>query len=81
MTCPYLKEVRMVFCRAYPVRKLVPLDQLVSVSCCETDCAFQGCTAFREARARVEEAAQDGALADELSLLDVPIPATKGPTP
>ena len=81
MTCPYLKEVRMVFCRAYPVRKLVPLDQLVSVSCCETDCSFQGCTAFREARAHAEEAALDGALADELSLPGPALPATKGPTP
>ena len=27
MTCPYLKEVSMVFCRAYPVKKLVPLDR------------------------------------------------------
>ena len=26
MTCPYLKEVTMVFCRAYPVKKLVPVD-------------------------------------------------------
>ena len=81
MTCPYLKEVRMVFCRAYPVKKLVPLNELVSVSSCETGCAFEGCNAFQEARARVVEAAQDGALADELSLPDVPIPATKGPTP
>jgi len=81
MTCPYLKEVRMVFCRAYPVKKLVPLDQLVSVSCCETECAYTSCSAFQEAHARVEEAAQDGALADELQLPDDPTPATKGPTP
>lgn len=80
MACPYLKEVRMVFCRAYPVRKLVPLDQLVSVSCCETGCAFEGCTAFKEARARVEEAAEEGALLDELDREDPETPG-KGPTP
>ncbi len=81
MTCPYLKEVRMVFCRAYPVKKLVPLNQLVSVSCCETDCSFEGCAAFQDARARVQEAALDGALADELSLPDDLDTPTKGPTP
>lgn len=70
MTCPYLKEVRMVFCRAYPVKKLVPLDQLVSVSCCATDCAFQGCAAYQEARARVELAADEGELVDELTSRD-----------
>jgi hypothetical protein len=70
MSCPYLKEVRMVFCRAYPVKKLVPLGELVSVSCCETDCAFQGCAAFQEARARVEQAMHEGELVDELAGLD-----------
>lgn len=71
MTCPYLKEVRMVFCRAYPVKKLVPLDQLVSVSCCETDCAFEGCAAFQEARTRVEQAALESALVDDLTSQDL----------
>ncbi len=85
MTCPYLKEVRMVFCRAYPVKKLVPLDQLVSVSCCETDCAFEGCAAFQEARTRVEQAALESALVDDLtsqapSTHDPEIPG-KGRTP
>ncbi len=85
MTCPYLKEVRMVFCRAYPVKKLVPLDQLVSASSCATDCAFQGCAAYQDARARVEQAADEGALVDELTsgdptILDPDHPG-KGPTP
>ncbi len=66
MSCPYLKEVRMVFCRASPVKKLVPRSELVSGSSCETNCAFQGCLAFQEARARVEQAALEGQLVDEL---------------
>lgn len=57
----------MVFCRAYPVKKLVPLGELVSTSCCETDCAFEGCAAFQEARARVEQAVHEGELVDELA--------------
>jgi hypothetical protein len=31
MSCPHLKEVVMLFCRAYPVKKMVPLDRLASV--------------------------------------------------
>ncbi len=85
MTCPYLKEVRMVFCRAYPVKKLVPLDQLVSASCCGTDCAFQGCAAYQDARERVEQAAAEGALVDGLTSGDFttqdPENPGKGPTP
>ncbi len=80
MSCPYLKEVRMVFCRAYPVKKLVPLNELVSVSCCETDCAFQGCAAFQDARARVEQAALEGELVDDLTDQDPGRPG-KGQTP
>jgi len=79
MACPYLKEVRMVFCRAYPVKKLVPLDQLVSLSCCETECAFEGCAAFQEARARVEQAAAEGALVDDLTSQDPETPGKGRP--
>ncbi len=32
MTCPYRKEVSMVFCRAYPVKKLVPIDRVTIAS-------------------------------------------------
>ncbi len=75
----------MVFCRAYPVKKLVPLDQLASVGSCTTDCAFQGCAAYQEARARVEQAADEGALVDELTSAAPPCTDPdhpgKGPTP
>jgi len=80
MSCPYLQEVRMVFCRAYPVKKLVPLHELVSASSCDTDCAFQGCAAFQEARARVEQAVHEGELVDDLAAPD-PQLTTKGRTP
>jgi hypothetical protein len=51
MTCPYLKEVSMVLCRAYPVKKPVPIDRVTTASTCEGD-AFKGCPLFREALAR-----------------------------
>jgi hypothetical protein len=51
MTCPYRKEVSMVFCRAYPVRKLVPIDRVTTASSCDGDC-YQACSLYTEAAAR-----------------------------
>jgi hypothetical protein len=51
MTCPYLKEVSMVFCRAYPVKKLVPIDRVTTASACEAE-AFTACALYRDATAR-----------------------------
>ena len=73
MTCPYLKEVSMVFCRAYPVKKLVPLDQVTTASTCESE-TYEGCPLFREALAR----ARRPAAADEETK---PAAGTKGATP
>ncbi len=53
MTCPYLKEVSMVFCRAYPVKKPVPIDRITTASTCEGE-VFKECPLFREALARAE---------------------------
>lgn len=36
MPCPHLKEVVMVYCDAFPVKKMVPLDRLVSADPCLT---------------------------------------------
>jgi hypothetical protein len=58
MTCPYLKEVSMVFCRAYPVKKPVPIDRITTASTCEGD-GFRECSLFREALARGERSATD----------------------
>ena len=54
MSCPYLKEVTMVFCRAYPVKKPVPLDQVTTASTCEG--GFEGCPLFQEALAQARKA-------------------------
>jgi hypothetical protein len=46
MPCPHLKEVVMVYCDAFPVKKMVPLDRLVSADPCLTQhferCPFYG---------------------------------------
>ncbi len=58
MTCPYLKEVTMVFCRAYPVKKLVPLDRVTTECRCEGD-AFKACPLFAGALEQARRAAGD----------------------
>jgi len=57
MTCPYFKEVTMVFCRAYPVKKPVPIDQVTTASSCEG--AYRECPLFKEALARADRSAAE----------------------
>jgi hypothetical protein len=74
MTCPYLKEVSVVFCRAYPVKKPVPIDRVTTASTCEGD-AFKGCPLFRDA---LERAGQSVAEEEKSS---IPATAPKGAMP
>jgi hypothetical protein len=78
MSCPYLKEVRMVFCRAYPVKKLVPIDQVTTASSCETECAFHDCALFKDARAQMERSVD---VAEPAGPEDLPTDSKKGATP
>ncbi len=57
MSCPYLKEVVMLFCSGYPVRKMVPLDRIVSASPCLTQ-DFEHCPLYRELLERMERSAR-----------------------
>ncbi len=59
MTCPYRKEVSMVFCRAYPVKKLVPVDRVTTASSCDGE-RYASCPAFTEAAAGSWRGAVDG---------------------
>ena len=56
MTCPYLKEVVMLYCDACPFKKMVPLDHLVSASPCLAQ-EYQACRHFLEAVATAAAAA------------------------
>ena len=58
MTCPYLKEISVVFCRAYPVKKPVPIDRITTASTCECE-AFKTCPLFREALARAGKSLEE----------------------
>jgi hypothetical protein len=59
MSCPYLTEVTMCFCRAYPVRKLVPSGRVLTESACEGE-SYGGCPVFREALTRLSVPAARG---------------------
>jgi len=59
MSCPYLKEVVMLFCSGYPVRKMVPLDRIVSASPCLTH-DFEHCPLYRELVERMDHCATAG---------------------
>ena len=52
MSCPHLKEVVMLFCDAYPVKKMLPLDRIASAHpCLGRD--FERCPLYRELVARL----------------------------
>jgi len=51
MACPHLKEVVMLYCEAYPLRKMLPLDRIVSAEPCLGE--FTGCPLFQEVKARL----------------------------
>jgi hypothetical protein len=58
MTCPYLKEVSVVYCRAYPVKKPVPIDRVTTASTCEGE-GFKGCPLFRDALERAGRSVEE----------------------
>ncbi len=58
MACPYLTEVTMVFCRAFPVKKLVPSDRLTTASRCDDE-AFTTCPVYRDVMARAGQSLRD----------------------
>ncbi len=59
MSCPYLKEVVMLFCQAYPVKKMVPLDRIASANPCLAH-DFEACPLFQEVLARMRAHSQTG---------------------
>ena len=54
MACPLLKEVVMLYCDACPLKKMLPLDRIVSAEPCLGQ--FNGCPVFQEAMARLTAA-------------------------
>ena len=52
MSCPYLKEVVMLYCQAYPVKKLIPLDRIASAEPC-LGREFEACPLFKDVLTRM----------------------------
>jgi len=58
MPCPHLKEVVMLFCDAYPTKKMLPLDRLATGDPCLGD--FHDCPMYQELVARFGAATAHG---------------------
>ncbi len=54
MRCPFFEEVVVAFCRAYPVKKMVPSDRVQADSICTCE-RFDECSLFREVMARLDD--------------------------
>jgi hypothetical protein len=57
MRCPFFEEVVVAFCRAYPVKKMVPSDR-IQANCVCTSERYEDCRLFREVLAKMEAAAE-----------------------
>lgn len=57
MACPYLKEVVMLYCQAYPVKKLVPLDRIASADPCLSR-EYEACPLFKDVVTRIRASTQ-----------------------
>ena len=66
MSCPYLKEVVMLYCQAYPVKKLVPLDRIASADPCLGH-DYEACPLFKDVLTRIRANSQPAAPLDAAS--------------
>ena len=53
MRCPFFEEILVAFCRAYPVKKMVPSDRLQANCICTRE-GFEDCPLFRELMAKID---------------------------
>jgi hypothetical protein len=59
MSCPFLKEVVMLYCDACPFKKLLPLERLASAQPCLGG-DFERCRVFQEVARLMEEGEAGG---------------------
>jgi hypothetical protein len=66
MSCPYLREVVMLYCQAYPIKKLVPLDRIASADpCLGRD--YEACPLFKDVLTRIRAHSQPPGAAPALT--------------
>ncbi len=70
-TCPWLKQVVMLYCDACPTKKMVPRDQIVSQGPCLAG-SFTECAMYREMVARIGAGAEEAEAAEAASGREVP---------
>jgi hypothetical protein len=68
MSCPYLKEVVMLYCQAYPVKKLIPLDRIASAEPC-LGTEFESCPLFTDVLAKMRAHSRPESPAIPLSVI------------
>ena len=66
MSCRYLKEVVMLYCQAYPVKKLVPLDRIASADPCLGH-DYEACPLFKDVLTRIRAHSQPAGAAVAVS--------------
>jgi hypothetical protein len=52
MSCPYLAQITMSYCRAARMKKYVPTASVVTESACDSE--YGSCPVYRDAVARAE---------------------------
>jgi len=53
MRCPFFEEVVVAYCRAFPIKKMVPSDRLQTECAC-TGNKYEECSLFQEVVARID---------------------------
>ncbi len=66
MSCPYLKEVVMLYCQAYPVKKLIPLDRIATADPCLGH-DYEACPLFKDVLTRIRAHSQPAAAVAAMS--------------
>ncbi|MBI3016238.1 MAG: hypothetical protein HYY65_14510 [Candidatus Tectomicrobia bacterium] len=64
MKCPFLTEMTVVFCRAYPIRKFVPKARVQTASPCNHE-KYVACPLFQEISRRLKEIHEEKAELEE----------------
>lgn len=60
MRCPFFEEILVAFCRAYPVKKMVPSDRMQTNCICTCE-GFEDCPLFQEIMAKIDGVEAGGA--------------------
>lgn len=55
MRCPFFEEMVVAYCRAFPIKKMIPSDRLQANCTCTRE-TFTDCALFKEVMARMEGA-------------------------